>query len=90
MKQCHFFATAQSFLDPQFDKDGNLYAPIRYKEIVRECYIISKNCNTAYTDVLKMGYRERQHLLSFILEEAERLEQQQKEHQEQLRKMTHK
>ena len=57
---------------------------------MRECYIVSKNCNTSYVDVLKMGYRERQHLLSFILEEAERLEQEQREQQERLRKINHK
>ena len=35
-----------------------------------------------------MGYRERQYLLSFIIDEAERLEQEQKEQQERLKKMT--
>ena len=31
--------------------EGQLYAPIRYKQIANEKYLISRYCNTSYTDV---------------------------------------
>ena len=59
-------------MDPESTKDGRPYGPIRYKEIVKECYLISKNINTSYTDVLKITPVERQYILSFLMEEAQR------------------
>lgn len=64
------FVTLQNFLDPLTNEDGEPYAPHRYKEIVRECYSISKNCNTSYKDVLEMTPRERDYLIEFIIEDA--------------------
>lgn len=66
------FSTQMSFLDQRFNEDGSPYAPIRYKELVRINYAISKNCNTSYLDVLKLSPRERDYLWEFIVEEAER------------------
>lgn len=42
---------------------------MRYKELVRECYIIAKNGGTPYEEVLRMSPRERSYFLKFIDEE---------------------
>ena len=60
-----------NFLDPLLTSDGKLYAPIRYKELVRECYSISKNCNTSYYDILDLTPREKDYLIEFIVEDAQ-------------------
>jgi hypothetical protein len=65
------FASHLNFLDPQTDEDGNAFAPIRYKQIVKECYLISKNLNTSYTDVLNITPTEKQYMLEFLLQEAQ-------------------
>ena len=62
-------------MDPQNNEDGSPYGPVRYKEIVRECYLISKNINTSYVDVLKITPVERNMMLNFLLEEAKRREE---------------
>ena len=62
------FALDRNFLDPQTSNDGTPYGPKRYKEIVRECWYISDNLNTSYTDVLDLSYVERIYLLRFINE----------------------
>lgn len=59
-------------MGPPFDKDGKPYGPIRYKEIVKERYIISKNLNTSYTDIGKITPRERSYLIEFIADEIKR------------------
>ena len=61
-----------NFLDQLYNEDGTLYAPSRYKDLVRINYAISKNCNTSYLDVLKLSPRERDYLWEFIVEEADR------------------
>ena len=33
------FVSPQNFLDPQTDKNGKPYGPVRYKEIAKEKYI---------------------------------------------------
>ena len=62
-------------MDPQNNEDGSPYGPTRYKERVRECYLISKNINTSYVDVLKITPVERNMMLNFLLEEAKRREE---------------
>ena len=69
MKWCLPFASHQNFLDPLTTSDGKPYGPIRYQQIVKESYIISKNSNTSYNDVLKMTPTEREAILSYISEE---------------------
>lgn len=71
-----FFASDQSFLDPQTTNDGKPYGPERYKQIVKECYLISKNCHTSYMDVLDMTPNERALLLQFMVQEFEKSEEQ--------------
>ena len=61
-----------SFLDQRYNEDGSLYAPSRYKDLVKINYAISKNCHTSYTDVIKLTPRERDYLWEFIVEEADR------------------
>lgn len=61
-----FFASGPSFLDPQISKDGRAYGPKRYKEIVKECWYISDNLHTSYTDVLDLSFQERFYLIECI------------------------
>ena len=62
-----------NFLDPKLTKDKQPYGPWRYKKIIEENYIISKNLSTSYTDVRdKMSISERQQILQLIKEEDER------------------
>lgn len=44
----------------------------RYKDIVRERYIISKHTNTSYADTEHMAPIEREYMLEFIMEELQR------------------
>lgn len=59
-------------MDPQSTSDNKPYAPFRYKEIVQECYVISKNLNTSYTDLMKVTPTERGYMLEFLNEEYDR------------------
>jgi len=72
MKWCPPFATQGNFFDRQFTKDGKPYAPFRYKEIVKELFIISREINTSYTDLLSITPREKNYMLEFIRERVER------------------
>ena len=60
-----------SFLDPQLTSDGKPYGPKRYKEIVKECWYISDNLNTSYTDVLDLSFQERFYLIQYINEKQD-------------------
>ena len=53
-------------------KDGQPYGPLRYKEIVRERYIISKHTNTSYKDTDQITPTERNYILEFITEELQK------------------
>ena len=57
-------------MDPPLTSDGKPYAPIRWKQIVKERFFISKNINTSYLDTGKITPRERAYLLEFIHDEA--------------------
>lgn len=79
MISTQYFASQVNFLDPVLTKDGQPYGPFRFKEIVKQCYIISTKCNTSYTDLLSITPVERDYLFEFIMEElreTERLTQQ--------------
>ena len=52
-------------------EDGKPYGPVRYKELVDECCIISKNINTPYNDVLQLSPTERTYIIRFLIKEAE-------------------
>ena len=66
-----FFASGPSFLDPQLSNDGTAYGPKRYKEIVRECWYVSDNLHTSYTDVLNLAYQDRVYLIECINEKKD-------------------
>lgn len=66
------FVSTTHFLDPILTKDGQPYGPFRYKEIVKECYVISKNINTSYTDLMKITPLERRFMIEFLLEESKK------------------
>ena len=61
----------RSFLDPRTSEDGKPYAPKRFKELVKECWYVSDNLNTSYTDVLDLSVAERTFLIKFIREKQE-------------------
>lgn len=53
-------------MDPKTSKDGKPYGPKRFKDLVKECWFISDNLHTSYTDVLDISYQERLFLIEFI------------------------
>lgn len=59
-------------LDPQKTSDGKPYGPIKYKEIVKERWLIAKNSNINYSDTENMTPTERYYILEFIAEEAKK------------------
>ena len=56
-------------MDPQTTSDNKPYGPVRYKEIVRERYLISKHTNTSYSDTKDITPIEREYLLEFITDD---------------------
>lgn len=69
------FASHLNFLDPKINSDGTPYAPKRYRELVKECYLISKNINTSYNDLLKITPTEKDLMLEFLVDEAKKREE---------------
>lgn len=69
-------------MDQQKTKDGKPYGPIRYEEIVKERYIISKTINTSYNDTGKITPLERRYILKYIIDERKKEEEQWKEMKE--------
>ena len=59
-------------MDPQLTSSGKPYGPERYKKIVQERYLNSKNMNTSYNDIGKITPTERQYLIEFIADEIKR------------------
>lgn len=59
-------------MDPISTSDGKPYGPARFREIVRERYLISKYCNTSYKDLDNVSPTERAYLLEFIYEELQK------------------
>jgi hypothetical protein len=51
--------------------DGKPYGPIRYKNILTECWYVSDNLNTSYTDVLDLAVSDRLALINLIKEKIE-------------------
>lgn len=59
-------------MDPQLTKEGKPYGPHRFKELVRERYLISKNINTSYNDIGRITPKEREYIIQFIADEIKR------------------
>lgn len=72
MKWCPHFASQVNFLDQQTTNDGKPYAPIRYKELVRNCFLVSMEINTSYNDLLQITPRELNYMLEFIKEKRQK------------------
>ena len=53
-------------MDPQLTSSGKPYAPLRYKEIVNERYLITKYTHTSYLDIGSITPTERNYLLEMI------------------------
>lgn len=64
--------------------DGAPYAPIRIKNLIKEAYVISKNCHTPYNEVLSMSMREKDYFLEFLNEEIDKTEEYIQKSKEQL------
>lgn len=73
-------------MDPQKTKDGKPYGPLRYEEIVKERYLISKHINTSYTDTGKITPTERKYILQYMFDELKA----QKEQFEEIKKKSSK
>ncbi len=55
------------------DKGQTLpFGVVRFEEIIQECYIISKNIHTSYTDLLDITPREKNMMLELLNNEAKR------------------
>lgn len=63
-------------MDPQSTDNGKPYGPWRYKQIVKECYIITKNTNTPYSDILEMTPTERELMIEFLSEDFKKQQEQ--------------
>ena len=64
-----------SFLDPQKTKDGRPFGPIRYKQLIKELYVIAKTIHTPYTELLEITPTEKNELINLILEENKKSEE---------------
>ena len=84
MNLSHDFSINQHFLDPKFMSDGKPYGPWKYKKIVEECYFISHQIDTTYSDLLKITPRERLYLMEFLTKEAEEIKKAQEESQKKI------
>lgn len=65
--------STRSFFDPKFNENGEPYGPERFKQIVKEQYLISKTINTSYLDLEKVTPQERTLLLRYIVEDNEKI-----------------
>lgn len=59
--------------------DGRPYGPVRYEELVKERYLISKTINTSYSDTGSMTPTERNYILRYMLDEMKQQEEKLKE-----------
>lgn len=66
------FVSLLNFLYPQYDENHNLIGPKKFKEIIEECWFISKSINTSYTDILQISPLERKYLIDVIQESNRR------------------
>lgn len=66
------FGSRLSFLDPKLTSNGEDYGPIRYKQIAKERWYISKNLHTSYNEVGELTPIERNYLIEFTLEDLDR------------------
>lgn len=59
-------------MDPQWTSDGKLFATQRYKDLVKERYLITKYTHTSYNDTAYITPLERKYIFDLISEELKR------------------
>lgn len=69
----HRFVSHLNFLFQHYDENNNPIGQRRFKEIVEDCWFISKSINTSYTDVQQITPLERKYLID-IIKESNRIE----------------
>lgn len=73
-------------MDPVLTSDGRPYGPIRFKEIVKERYLISKTINTSYNEIGEITPLERKYIAEFIIEEIKAQEKANEEFKQKFKK----
>lgn len=69
----HRFVSHLNFLFQHYDEKGKPIGQKRFKEIMEECWFISRSINTSYNDILQISPLERKYLVD-IIKESNRLE----------------
>ncbi len=59
-------------MSPRYNAEGKPFGPWQYNEIIKECYYISKQIHTSYTDLMDVTPAERKALLLDIQEDIKR------------------
>ena len=78
------FDILTNFSGPLTTSDGKPYAPVRFKDLIKECYQISKNSGATYEEVLNMTFREKDYFIEFINEDFRSAQESIKESREAL------
>ena len=66
------FVSDLSFFDPPLTPDGKDYKTERYKDIIKERFLISKHIHTSYQDTSYISPLERMYLLQLIMEDLQK------------------
>lgn len=61
-----------NFFDPRWTSEHKPYGPERFKQIIKERYLISTHLNTDYVNTASISPTERKMLLQFIKEDLQR------------------
>ena len=80
----HPFNSLLNFFGPPLTKDGRPAGPIKYRQIIQECYAITKLTNTSYQDCLDMSPTEREFFIEQIKKEADQIDKMNEERKKQL------
>ena len=65
-----------NFLDPLTTTDGRPYGPVRFRELIKEKYIIAENSNNiTYSDIDNMTPSEREEVLGFVVEKLRKTQE---------------
>lgn len=65
-----------SFFDPRWTSEKKPYAPERFRDIVKERYLITTHLNTGYEETASITPTERTLLLQFIKDDLQRKQEQ--------------
>ena len=70
------FESTMNFFDPHLTSDGRLYGPFRFKELIKERYLISNYTNISYTETGLLSPVEREYISNLVLEDLSKKYQQ--------------